>query len=186
MAILTGPRIRHEMGLGNISIIPPPAKINPNSVNLSLGKTLLVYNVLGSPYRQAGFVDYLDPKQKNPTISIDIPEEGYVLLPGVVYLATTVEFTKTFGYVPVLEGRSSLGRLGLSAHICAGYGETGFCGEWTCELLAVHPVLVFPYQQICQLSFHTVEGEIENYAGKYNQQRGPVESRFWQEAGEYK
>lgn len=190
MAVLTGPEIMRQIGTGSITITPPPPRINPNSVNLSLYNKLKVYNIRGSIYQKGapwspsnpgGYVDFLDPRLDNPTIDITIPDDGYVLRPGIVYLAATIEFTETFGFVPVLEGRSSIGRLGLAIHICAGYGDTGFCGRWTCELEAIHPVLVLPGQQICQLSFHTVQGDIQNYNGKYNGLNEPTSSKLWQE-----
>jgi dCTP deaminase len=72
-------------------------------------------------------------KTPNPTKRITIPEEGLVLKPNTLYLGRTNEFTKTDRYVPMLEGRSSTGRLGLFIHVTAGFGDIGFAGYWTLE-----------------------------------------------------
>ena len=104
--ILSGKEIlRH---LGKEIIIEPfdPSRINPNSYNLSLANELLVYEN-----------DLLDMKTPNPTRHITIPPEGLVLEPGRLYLGRTNEFTRTDKYIPMLEGRSSTGRLGLFIHV---------------------------------------------------------------------
>ena len=109
--ILSGKEIlRH---LGKEIIIEPfdPSRINPNSYNLSLANELLVYEN-----------DLLDMKTPNPTRHITIPPEGLVLEPGRLYLGRTNEFTRTDKYIPMLEGRSSTGRLGLFIHVTAGFG----------------------------------------------------------------
>jgi len=65
------------------------------------------------------------------TIPIEIPPEGYVLEPNVLYLGHTNEVTHTNVYAPFIEGRSSIGRMGISVHITAGFGDIGFNGTWT-------------------------------------------------------
>lgn len=68
----------------------------------------------------------------------------------------------------MLEGRSSIGRLGLFVHITAGFGDVGFCGYWTLEMFAVQPIRVYPGVQICQIFYHTLQGEVTEYeSGKY-------------------
>lgn len=133
------------------------ARINPNSYNLSLHNKLLVYDSA-----------VLDMKKANPTRELTIPEEGLELQPGVVYLGRTVEHTRTEGFVPMLEGRSSVGRLGLFVHVTAGFGDVGFSGYWTLEISCVQPVRIYPYVEICQIYYHTLQGSYEPYAsGKY-------------------
>ena len=90
-------------------------KMNPNSYNLSLHNELLVYDA-----------PVLDMKTPNPATLIQIPPEGLTLAPGRLYLGRTKEFTKTEGFVPMLEGRSSIGRLGMCIHATAGFGDVGF------------------------------------------------------------
>ena len=92
-----------------------------------------------------------------------IPEEGLVLRPSQLYLARTVERTETHRYVPMIEGRSSIGRLGLFVHVTAGFGDVGFCGFWTLEMFAVQPVRIYAGVEICQIFYHQVAGDITEY-----------------------
>lgn len=115
----------------------------------------------------------LDPKKENETIDITIPEEGYVLLPGTLYLGETVEYTETYGYVPKIDGRSTTGRLGIVIHLTAGFGDNGFKGKWTLEITATHPVIVYPNMEIGQLYFEELQGDSSmKYEGKYQNQQG--------------
>ena len=92
-------------------------QLNPNSYNLRLHEELLVYDE-----------PVLDMKKPNKTRLITIPGSGLVLEPNRLYLGRTMEYTKTEGFVPMLEGRSSVGRLGLVVHVTAGFGDVGFSG----------------------------------------------------------
>lgn len=75
-------------------------------------------------------------KTPNAVKKLIIPEEGLLLEPRRLYLGRTNEFTKTDKYIPMLEGRSSTGRLGLFIHVTAGFGDVGFAGFWTLEIFA--------------------------------------------------
>jgi len=160
--ILTGPEIKRRLGK-DIIIEPYQEKfLNPNSYNLCLHQDLLVYSEFP-----------LDMKKPNPTEKLTIPEEGLVLSPGKLYLGRTLEFTETHNLVPMLEGRSSIGRLGMFVHITAGFGDVGFKGFWTLEIQVTHPLKVYPGVQICQIFYHTVEGAILEYkSGKYQGNQG--------------
>jgi dCTP deaminase len=106
----------------------------------------------------------------------------FFLTPGNLYLGSTIEYTETgTGLVPCIEGRSSVARLGLSVHLTAGFGDAGFEGQWTLEITVVHPLIVFPGMQICQICYSRLEGEPQQYSGKYQGQRGPQPSRFYKE-----
>jgi dCTP deaminase len=155
--ILTGSEIRRQLGK-NIVIEPFDDKLlNPNSYNLRLHDELLVYEEI-----------VLDMKRPNRYRRYVIPPEGMVLQPHQLYLGRTVERTETHNYVPMLEGRSSVGRLGLFVHVTAGFGDVGFKGYWTLEMFAVHPIRIYPGVPICQIFYHTVEGEVTEYRdGKY-------------------
>ena len=75
---------------------------------------------------------------------------------------------RSHNLVPMIEGRSSIGRLGLFVHVTAGFGDVGFCGYWTLEMFAVQPVKIYPGVQICQMFFHQIVGDITEYSsGKY-------------------
>lgn len=169
--ILTGNEIKKRL-YKEIFIEPfDPKLINPNSYNLSLADELMVYT------------EYvLDPKKKNKTEKIVIPKEGYVLEPGKVYLARTAEYTKTFNLVPMIIGRSSLGRLGLAVHVTSGFGDVGFCGCWTMQLICTQRMRIYPGMKICQIYYHTVCGDTTDYkSDKYQNSSGIMASKIFQE-----
>src|SRR5262249_29423403 len=150
--ILTGHEIKAQLG-GNIIIDPfDESQLNPNSYNLRLHNELLVYEEI-----------VLDMRRPNRFRRYVIPEEGLVLNPNQLYLGRTVERTETFNYVPMLEGRSSVGRLGLFVDISAGFGDVGFRGYWTLEMFAVQPVRVYPGVPICQIFYHPVKWDASVY-----------------------
>ena len=160
--ILSGRAIQKHIG-SDIIIEPyDPKRVNSNSYNLSLHNELLVYTG-----------NTLDIKQANPTECIVIPEEGLVLEPNRLYLGRTNEYTKTERYVPMLEGRSSTGRLGLFIHATAGFGDIGFAGYWTLEIFCIQPVRIYPDVEICQIYYHDIGGDFDLYAsGKYQNNTG--------------
>lgn len=170
--ILSGNEIAEQCRKGNIFIEDfDLARLGPNSYNLRLGKELLAYTE-----------PILDPKHKNGYEELEIPEYGFLMTPGKIYLAQTMEYTKTDGFVPMLEGRSSVGRLGINIHATAGFGDVGFHGRWTLELSCVQPVKIYAGMEICQIYYHTIMGEIgQRYAGKYQESDGVRASQMWQD-----
>ena len=154
--ILSGHEIQKRLGT-DILIDPfEPAKLNPNSYNLTLHDELMVYEEV-----------VLDMAKANLVRRIHIPEEGMVLSPNQLYLGRTAERTETHNLVPQIEGRSSVGRLGLFAHVTAGFGDVGFSGYWTLEMFAVQPVRIYPNIPICQIFYHEVAGQLSEYSSKY-------------------
>ena len=160
--ILSGKEIARHMG-GDIVIEPfDPQRLNPNSYNLSLHNQLLVYEDR-----------LLDMKTPNPIRELTIPPEGLVLEPDKLYLGRTNEFTKTERFVPMLEGRSSVGRLGLFIHVTAGFGDVGFAGYWTLEIFCVQPIRIYPNVEICQIYYNDIKGDYDLYSsGKYQNNTG--------------
>lgn len=160
--ILSGLEIRKRIG-NEIKIEPYNEKyLNPNSYNLRLHNELLIYEE-----------DILDMKRPNKTRSLIIPKEGLLLEPGKLYLGRTLEYTKTEGFVPMLEGRSSIGRLGLYVHVTAGFGDVGFSGYWTLEIQCIQPIRIYAEVEICQIYYHSLQGEYEKYSsGKYQNNSG--------------
>ncbi len=151
--ILSGDQILQRMGR-DIDIDPfDDANLNPNSYNLSLHNELMVYEEV-----------VLDMVKANRVRRITIPEDGLVLAPNQLYLGRTAERTETHNLVPMIEGRSSIGRLGLFVHVTAGFGDVGFCGFWTLEMFAIQPVKIYPGVPICQIFYHEITGEISEYA----------------------
>lgn len=155
--ILSGKEIVKH--IGKEIIIEPfdEKRVNPNSYNLSLAPELLVYKN-----------DVLDMKKPNDTERLVIPQEGLLLEPHRLYLGRTNEYTATSTFVPMLEGRSSTGRLGLFIHVSAGFGDIGFAGYWTLEIFCVQPVRIYPNVEVCQVYYHDIEGDFDLYSsGKY-------------------
>ena len=107
-------------------------------------------------------------KKKNPVKKLIIPQEGLLLEKDTLYLGRTVEYTKTDTFVPMLEGRSSIGRLGLFIHVTAGFGDVGFAGFWTLEMYCIKPIVIYPNVEICQIFYHTIGGNYSPYnSNKY-------------------
>lgn len=153
--ILSGLEIKKHLGDG-IEIEPfNESQMGPNSYNLRLANELLVYENFP-----------LDMRKPNSAKHIVIPESGFLLEPNKLYLGRTVEHTKTDKFVPMLEGRSSIGRLGICVHVTAGFGDIGFSGYWTLELFCINPVIIYPGAQICQIYYHTILGEAKKYDSK--------------------
>jgi len=173
--ILSDKRILEEIENGNILIEPfDPACLGTNSYDVHLGKYLAVYKDR-----------VLDARQHNKIEEIAIPMDGIVLQPGTLYLGVTEEYTETHAQVPFLEGKSSIGRLGIDIHATAGKGDVGFCNTWTLEISCIQPVRVYASMPIGQLIYFSIDGDIENY---YNKKRNakytertvkPVESMMW-------
>ncbi len=162
--ILSGLKIKEQL---NESIFIHPfneKQLNTNSYNVKLGEKLLRYTS-----------DTLDMKKENEVETIIIPDEGYWLQPNELYLGHTEEYTKTFNYVPMIEGRSSIGRLGIFIHITAGFGDVGFCGYWTLEILVTKPTKIYKGVEIAQLYYHTIEGEYESYTSSKYQNNNDVQ-----------
>lgn len=168
--ILSGDEIRAN--LGRDIVIDPfdDARLNPNSYNLTLHDELLVYEEV-----------VLDMSKANRVRRIELPPEGLVLGPNQLYLGRTCEYTATHNLVPMIEGRSSVGRLGLFVHVTAGFGDVGFCGYWTLEMFAVQPVRVYPGVPICQIFYHEIIGEITEYCSKYQHSRDIQPSLLFKE-----
>lgn len=192
---LTKSSIQNEMKKGRLSIDPyHPEQCNPNSYNVRLGSTLLIYDVDNTSrwntflathfpkvHRLLGLrPGIFDLKKENTFTTLEIPDEGMVLYPGTLYLGHTQEVTSTPHHVPVYEGRSSLARAGVESHVCAGWGDVGFEGTWTLEIRVTYPTRIYPGFEIGQVGFSTVCGETNegygssSYKSRYQGQRKPV------------
>ena len=148
--------------------------LGSNSYDVHLGSMLAIYED-----------QEIDAKKHNKIKNFLIPAEGFVLHPGEFYLGVTEEYTETHAHVPFLEGKSSVGRLGIDIHATAGKGDIGFCNHWTLEISVKKPVRVYAGMPIGQLIFFAVEGDVHTpyskkssakYMGRY---AGPVESMMF-------
>lgn len=203
--MLTGSEIYKKVKSGEIEIDPfDKNRLNPNSYNLRLDSKLLVYkmdetNSFGEVEKysgvicddddwtweapgQIGGICYLDLHAKDYTSNLYIPDGGIVLMPGILYLGSTMERTFTDKYVPMLNGRSSVGRKGLTIHVTAGFGDIGFNGKWTLEMTVIHPLKVYTGDEICQISFMDITGDnYYKYNGRYQNQNDVTASKFEEE-----
>lgn len=173
--ILSDSRILAEIELGTIIIKPfDKTCLGTNSYDVHLSKYLATYEDV-----------ILDAKNHNKLHHLEIPDEGFVLEPGKLYLGSTLEYTETQKHVPFLDGKSSTGRMGISIHATAGKGDVGFCGNWTLEISTNHKVRIYAGMPIGQIFYHTVEGEVLNPYDKKGSQKyagqgeKPVESMMW-------
>jgi dCTP deaminase len=200
--ILTDKIILAAIEAGTIKIDPfNHQQLNPVSYDVTLGDQVTLYRrwVLYSeggastPDGRYGHAVYprgdsvLDAKEEPETVSFQIdPEKGWLLRPGIGYLMHTRERIWTERYVPILDGKSSIGRLFIQIHATAGFGDPGFDGQYTLEVIAQHPVRVYPGMRIGQIRFHTMHGEVSktydkvgHYTGKAAQ--GAVGSQAWRQ-----
>jgi len=169
---LSGLEIARRIEIGSIVIEPfDPAQMNPNSYDLRLDKKLIVYDEV-----------VLDMKKQNRTHEVIIPPEGIELRPNIVYIGQTIEYTETHDSVPCIDGRSSVGRLGINIHSTAGFGDVGFCGTWTLEISVLQPIRIYAGVRFCQIHYEGILGEYETYqSDKYQGQREPRPSGLWKE-----
>ncbi|TWU02984.1 dCTP deaminase [Stieleria varia] len=171
--LLSGKEILRELG-GSIRIDPfDPERLNPNSYNLSLHNELLVYEEI-----------VLDSATPNRYRRLEIPPEGIILQPNMLYLGRTVETTETHACVPMIQGRSSVGRLGLFINPGGSLGNVGYCGTWTIEMHCVQPVRIYSGMQICQIFYMQLHGSADEYCSdKYQNSTDIQPSLIYRELG---
>ncbi len=173
--ILTDAAILEAMAQREIVVEPYDRQsLGSNSYDVHLGETLALYKD-----------DVLDASSHNEVEYFDIPAEGFVLRPDQFYLGVTLEYTESHKHVPFLEGKSSIGRLGIDIHATAGKGDIGFCNHWTLEISVKKPVKVFVGMPIGQLIYFDVNGTCDvpykaKKSAKYNARSAlPVESHMF-------
>lgn len=168
--------IKRGLETGDIVIDPfDERNLGVNSYDVRLAPALRCYEPTPS--------GVLDMRRENASFGVTIPEEGYVMVPGLLYLGSTVETIGTRAhYVPHIEGRSSVGRLGLAIHVTAGFGDVGFVGTFTLELFVIQPLRVYAGERVAQAYFLEGKGTPSKlYTGKYAGYTGPVASRMHQD-----
>lgn len=185
MAILSDKSIKEYLEESKIVIDPlkDEQQIQPSSVDMRLGDEFKVFKVIRKPY--------IDPKDEEDIAeymeSSTVPEgEAFIIHPNEFALATTQEYVKVpDDLVARVEGRSSMGRLGVTMHVTAGYVDPGFEGRITLEIsnIGAMPVALYPGQRVCQLVFETMTTPAELPYGhpkrnsKYMNQLKPESSR---------
>lgn len=173
--ILTDKQILTAMREGTIVITPFDRKhLGSNSYDVHLGEWLAMYRD-----------EILDARHHNEVRYFRIPSDGLILVPSKLYLGVTREYTETHRHVPFLEGKSSIGRLGIDIHATAGKGDIGFCNTWTLEISVRQPVRIYAGMPIGQLIYFEVSGTVEipynkKKTAKYRKRTvKPVESMMW-------
>lgn len=173
--MLTASKILEEIKNKNIEISPFDInQLNPNSYNIRLAHILKIYKMPNSH-------TVIDPKQESTleTQIIEIPSRGLILKPGKLYLGSTLETIWSDKYISAIDGRSSIGRLGINIHATAGFGDLGFRGTYTLEISVIHPIIIYPEILIGQVYFNEPYGDIDFlYRGRYQNQKDPIESRI--------
>lgn len=172
-------------GISNKDIIISPFNMDnlgTNSYDVTLNPTLAIYTS-----------DCLDVRKNNESKLITIPKCGLILKPNTLYLGQTNETATSNKYVPMYDGRSSMGRLGIFSHITAGFGDIGFgynpankdeCyyPTWTLEIIVVHEIVIYPNIRIGQIFFLEPKSEpYSRYSGKYSIQKIPTASLSYQD-----
>ncbi|MGD1100012.1 MAG: dCTP deaminase [Thermoplasmata archaeon] len=173
--ILSDVKIRDALRERRIVIRPfRSGCLGTNSYDVHLGPYLAVYEDAA-----------LDARADNRVKEFRIPRDGYVLIPGQLYLGVTEEYTETHGYVPFLEGKSSVGRLGIDIHSTAGKGDEGFCNYWTLEMSVKVPVRIYGGMPVGQLIYFEISGPVahsysQKKSAKYRKvSRHPTPSRMF-------
>ncbi|HVK37973.1 MAG TPA: dCTP deaminase [Candidatus Kapabacteria bacterium] len=165
------------LAIDNGDIVIEPYRrdyLGTNSYDVHLGEWLATYND-----------KVLDARAHNEITSFRIPEEGYVLEPSCFYLGVTLEYTESHKHVPFLEGKSSIGRLGIDIHATAGKGDVGFCNHWTLEISVKQPIRVYAGMPVGQLIYFATSSPVTvpyntKSSAKYNTRTDrPVESMMW-------
>ena len=183
--LLSDRDIRAEIEAGRVVLDPwDPDMIQPSSVDVRLDKYFRLFDNHKYPV--------IDPAQDQPDLTrlVEVdPADGFVLHPGEFVLGSTLEaVTLPDDLAARVEGKSSLGRLGLLTHATAGFVDPGFTGHVTLELsnVATLPIMLWPGMKIGQLAFFRLSSPSENpygsskYGSHYQGQRGPTASRSFQ------
>ncbi|MEP7762704.1 dCTP deaminase [Sanguibacter sp. 25GB23B1] len=180
--LLSDRDIRDELNTGRIGLDPfEPEMIQPSSIDVRLDRYFRLFDNHKYPF--------IDPSQDQPDLTRLVeaePGEPFVLHPGEFVLGSTYEaVTLPDDVAARLEGKSSLGRLGLLTHSTAGFIDPGFSGHVTLELsnVATLPIMLWPGMKIGQLCFFRLSSPAEHpygsarYGSRYQGQRGPTASR---------
>lgn len=183
--LLSDGDIRAEVTAGRVALMPfDPEMVQPSSIDVRLDRMFRVFENHRYPH--------IDPAQEQSELTRQVEPEGdepFILHPGEFVLGSSYEIvTLPDDIAARLEGKSSLGRLGLLTHSTAGFIDPGFSGHVTLELsnVATLPIKLWPGMKIGQLCFFRLSSPSEHpygssvYGSRYQGQRGPTPSRSFQ------
>lgn len=166
--------LMEEIKRGSIHVDNGKKNLGENYIEVTLGDKLKVYDTPS-----------LSVKEPAPARDISIPETGLILKPNELYIGRTQEYTETYGFVPLLAGATELAAVGMEIHVTAGFGDNGFSGTWTLEIVCANPTIVYPGMPIGKLYYAPLIGDASiKYCGKYLGQIEPTVSRMDQEYGD--
>ena len=183
--LLSDRDILAEIDAGRVALNPwDPAMLQPSSIDVRLDRFFRVFENHKYPH--------IDPSEDQPDLTREVVPDGedpFILHPGEFALGSTYEVVSLPDDVAArVEGKSSLGRLGLLTHATAGFIDPGFTGHVTLELanVATLPIKLWPGMKIGQLCFFRLTSPAEHpygsakYGSRYQGQRGPTPSRSFQ------
>ncbi len=198
--ILSGMQIGFHVEWKDIKIEPfRKGQLNSNSYDIRLGEEIAVYSDVvwadftcrepgdlpGSHIQPKAF-KHLDSRLPATTVKHRMDSKlGMLLKPGIGYLGHTLETIWSDSFVPILDGKSSIGRLFVQIHQTAGFGDIGYPGQYTLEIVVTHPIILYPGMRIGQVRFQQMDGPRETYNGHYlKESMGPVGSKAWKQMEE--
>jgi dCTP deaminase len=162
--ILTGTEIANAVKWGEIIIDPfHHEQLNPNSYNFRLLPTILKVSI-----NQNNECSYE---------TVNLTNEGFLLMPNILYLGATNEIIGSTKYAMTLLGKSSFGRLGLFLNSTSDLGHFGSVSQWTLELSTIQPLVIYPKMEVGQMAFWEQYGNYSGYNGKYLKDMGPKASK---------
>lgn len=165
--------ITEEIKRGSIFVDNGLEQLEKNSILVTLGDTIKVYDA-----------SHLDSRYETPTKEFVIPDEGFPLAPQAkeFYIGRTKEYTKIHGFVPLLTGTEELATMGVEVHVTAGFGDNGFEGTWTLEIVCSNPTRVYKGMPVGRLYYYPLIGDADiEYRGKYYRQIDPTASKLNEE-----
>lgn len=176
MSWLTGNQIIKEVVQDRIKILPfNETQVNPNSYDYRLAP--VIRRII--PNSLCNNIPCIDPKIETKYEEIVISDTGLLLLPGQCYLGHTVEVFGSNFFASLVTGKSSVGRLFINNHHCAGLIDQGFLANITLEITCQLPVLVYPYMRFGQIFWYQTFGEARLYQGKYQTNNAGEPSRIY-------
>jgi dCTP deaminase len=202
--ILLGNQIKDSVLNDKIVYTGDIDNIGPNSVDVTLHKTLKTYvpckiidiekdgNIYKKIVEDTDAIPdnfFISMKEDNKVYEYDIPDEGLILSPNLLYLGATNEKGGSDIFLPMYEGRSSTARLGFQSHLSAGFGDISFKSNWTLEIIVIHPLQVFANARVGQVYFHEVDEKSRlelfqsgnQYNSKYNDQTVAQQSKMYED-----
>nr|NQU92148.1 hypothetical protein [Bacteroidota bacterium] len=178
MSWLTGKQIEIEVKNKKIMISPfNSEQVNPNSYDYRLAP---IFKKL-IPNSRSGGIFCVDPKKEMKYEKIMIGNEGYLMKPGRAYLGYTVERFGSDCFASLCTGKSSIGRIFVKNHHCAGLIDQGFRGHITLEMTAQLPTIIYPQMRIGQVFWFQSYGEALLYQGKYQKNNAGQLSKIYQD-----